>query len=78
MAGGDSEGGKRRLAREKALGTQIAHCGFAAVANHSGGVLLPFICVKGGEKKSLTWSFKKILKQSVKLLFNCDTSVTPI
>lgn len=51
MAGGDSEGGKRRLAREKALGTQIAHCGFAAVANHSGGVLLSFICVKGGEKK---------------------------
>lgn len=54
VAGGDSEGGKRKLAREKALGTQVVCCGFAAVANHSGYVLLAFICVKGEKKKKQT------------------------
>lgn len=37
-------------AREKALGTQVVCCGFAAVANDPGCVSLAFICVKGGKK----------------------------
>lgn len=45
--GKDVEGGKRRLAVEKALGTQVVHCDFAAMANLSGCVLLAFIYVKG-------------------------------
>lgn len=42
---------KGGLAGEKALGTQVLCCGFAAMAKDSGCVLLAFICVKGGEKK---------------------------
>lgn len=65
VAGGGSEGEKRRLATEKALGTQVIRCDFAAMADFSGCVLLAFICVKGEKKPKktpLTWSFKKIQK----------------
>lgn len=41
---------KGGLAREKALGTQVVSCGFAAVANDSGCVLLAFIFAKGEKK----------------------------
>lgn len=41
---------KGGLGRKKTLGTHVLCCGFAAVANDSGCVLLAFICVKGEKK----------------------------
>lgn len=54
VAGGGSEGEKRRLALEKASGTQVIHRDFAAMADLSGCVLLAFICVKGEKNPKKT------------------------